>query len=65
MRDFPPINVVFSAEAGYLLAGEIGSVVEDDSVGNLEATYYVLPEELDNCCPLISESGIASIHLVK
>ena len=35
----------------WLLAGEIGSVILDDSVGNPEATYYVLSEELDNLLP--------------
>ena len=42
---------VFGAETGYLLAGEIESVVGDDSVGNPEVAYYVLPEELDNLLP--------------
>ena len=41
-------DVVFGTEAGYLLVGEVGSVVGDDSVGNPEAAYYVLSEELDN-----------------
>jgi len=44
-------DVVFGAEASYLLAGEVGSVVGDDSVGNFEAAYYVLPEELNNLLP--------------
>ena len=41
-------DVIFGTEAGYLLAGEVGSIVGDDSVGNPEAMYYVLPEEFDN-----------------
>ena len=41
-------DIIFSAEAGYLLAGEVGSVVRDDSVGNFEAAYYILPDKLDN-----------------
>ena len=44
-------DTVFGTEAGYLLAGEISFVVGDDSLGNPEATYYVLPEELDNLLP--------------
>jgi len=44
-------DVVFGAEAGHLLAGEIGFVVGDDSVGDPEATYYVLLEELSNLLP--------------
>ena len=34
-----------------MLAGEISSVVKNDSVGDPEATYYVLPEELDDLLP--------------
>ena len=44
-------NVVFGAEAGYLLAGEVGSIIRDDGVGNPEVAYYVLPEKLDNLLP--------------
>jgi len=44
-------DVVFDAEASYLLAGEVGSIVRDDSVGNPVAAYYVLLEELDNLLP--------------
>jgi len=44
-------DVVFGAEAGHLLAGEIRPVVRDDSVRDPEATYYVLLEELDNMLP--------------
>ena len=36
-------DAVFGVEAGYLLAGKIDSVIGDDSVGNLEAVYNVLP----------------------
>ena len=42
---------VFGAEAAYLLAGEISSVVGDDCVRDSEATHYVLPEEFDNLLP--------------
>ena len=41
-------DVVLSTEAGHFLAGEISSVVGDDSVGDPEAAYYVLSEELGN-----------------
>ena len=41
-------GVVFGTEAGYLFAGEVGSVVGDDSVVSHVVAYYVLPEELDN-----------------
>ena len=44
-------DVVFGIEAGRLLAGEINSVVGDDSLRDSEATYYVLSEELDNLLP--------------
>ena len=59
-------GVVFGAEAGYFFAGEVGSVVEDDSMGNPEAAYTMFCQRnLTICCPLTSESGTASIHLVK
>ena len=41
-------DIVFGAEAGHLLAGKISSIVGDDCVKDSEATYYVLPEKLDN-----------------
>jgi len=44
-------NVVFGTETGHLLAGEISSVIGDDSVRDSEATYYVLSEKLDNLLP--------------
>ena len=44
---------VFGTEAGYLLVREIGSIAEDDNMGNPEATYYVLPYELDNLLPTV------------
>ena len=44
-------DVVFGTEAGYLLAGKVDSIVRDDSVGNPKATYYILPEKLDNLLP--------------
>ena len=44
-------DVVLSAETGHLLAGEISSVIGDDSVRDSEATYYVLSEKLDNLLP--------------
>jgi len=34
-----------------LLAGVISSVVGDNGVGDPKATYYALPEELDNLLP--------------
>ena len=58
-------DVVFGAEAGHLLAGEISPVVRDDYVRDSKATYYVLSEELDNLLPLTLESGIASIRFIK
>jgi len=45
------VGDVFGAEAAYLLAGEISSVVGDDCVRDSEATHYVLPEEFDNLLP--------------
>ena len=42
---------VFGAEAGHLLAGEISFIVGDDGVRDSEATYYILPKELDNLLP--------------
>ena len=47
-------DVIFGTEAGYFLAGEVSYVVRDDSVGNSEAAYYFLPEELDNLLPAAS-----------
>ena len=44
-------DVVLCAKAGHLLTGKISSVVGDDSVGDPEATCYVLPAELDNLLP--------------
>ena len=44
-------NVVFGKEAGHLLPGKISSIVGDDYVRDSEATYYILPEELDNLLP--------------
>ena len=44
-------DVVFGAETGHLLAGEISSVVRDECVRNSEETNYVLPEQLDNLLP--------------
>ena len=44
-------NVIFGTEAGYLVTGEIGSVIEDDRVGNPKVTYYILLERLDNLLP--------------
>ena len=41
-------DIIFGAEAGYLLADEVGSVIRDDNVENPEAAHYILPEELDN-----------------
>jgi len=41
-------DVVLGAETGHLVAGEISTIVGDNSVEDLEATYYVLPEKLDN-----------------
>jgi len=41
-------DVVFDTKVGHLLASEISPVVGDNSMGDSEATYYVLSEELDN-----------------
>jgi len=41
-------DVIFATEAGHLLAGKISSIIGDESVGDPEATYYVLSEELNN-----------------
>ena len=41
-------DIVFGIEADYLLAGKIYFIFRDECVGNPEAAYYVLPEELDN-----------------
>jgi len=37
----------------------------DNGVGETEAVYYVLSKELEICCPMTSESGTVSIHLVN
>ena len=44
-------DVVFDTKVGHLLASEISPVVGDNSMGDSEATYYVLSEELDNLLP--------------
>ena len=44
-------DVVFGAEAGHLLSGEISFIIRDGA-GDPEVTYYVLPEELDNLLPV-------------
>ena len=44
-------DIIFGAEAGYLFAGEVGSIVGYDSVGNPEAAYYILQKKLDNLLP--------------
>ena len=44
-------DLILCAEAGYLFAGEVRSVAGDDGMGELEATYYVLAEELGNLLP--------------
>ena len=58
-------DILFGAETNHLLASEISYVLEDDSVRDPEAIYCVLLEELEICCSLTSESGNASILLVK
>ena len=40
-------DLVLDADAGYLLAGKVRSVIKD-GVGVPEATCYVLPKKLDN-----------------
>ena len=42
---------VLGAEADYLFAGKVHSIVIDDSVGEPEATHYILPEELGDLFP--------------
>ena len=44
-------DVVFGIEVSHLLASVISSVVGDNGVGDPKATYYALPEELDNLLP--------------
>ena len=44
-------DVVLGAETGHFLAGEINSVVRDDSMGGSRATYYDLSEKFDNLLP--------------
>jgi len=58
-------DAAFGAEAGYLLASEIGSIIGDDSVGISKRHTMFSQRNLTICCPLISESGITSIHLVS
>ena len=41
-------DFLLGVEACYLLAGKVRSVIRNDGVGEPEATYYVLQEELDN-----------------
>ena len=58
-------DLVLGVETGYLLAGKVCSVVGDDGVGEPEATHYFCQRNLIICCPMTSESGTVSIHLVK
>ena len=48
-------DLVLGAEAGYLLASKVRSVIRDDGVGEAEMTHHVLPQGLDN---LLSGSWI-------
>jgi len=58
-------DVVLSAETGHLLAGEISSVVGDDSGGIPKRHTMFWQRNLTICCSLTLESGAASICLVK
>jgi len=58
-------DFILGAEARHLPAREVGPVVGDDGMRKLEATYDILPEELDICCPGTSERETASTHFVK
>jgi len=44
-------DFVLRAETSHLLAGKVHTIVGDDGVGESEAAYYILPEELDNLLP--------------
>ena len=44
-------DFVLRAETSNLLAGKVHTIVGDDGVGESEAAYYILPEELDNLLP--------------
>jgi len=44
-------DLILGAEAGYLFADKVRSIIGDDGVGEPEATPYVLPEKLDNLLP--------------
>jgi len=58
-------DFVLAIETRHLLTGEVRFIVENNDVGEPKATYYVMPQELDNLLPVTSESGIASTDLVK
>jgi len=58
-------DLVLGAETDHLLTGKVRSIVEDDSVGEPEAAYYILPEELDNMLPGDFRERRCPTHLVK
>jgi len=44
-------DLILSTEARHLLAGKYSPIFKDNSVGEPEATYDVLPKKFDNMLP--------------
>ena len=53
------------AEVFHMLAREVGSIIEEDAMSKLKVTNNVCQTNFTIYCPVTSESGTTSIHLVK
>jgi len=42
---------ILGTKGGYLLAGEVRSIIGDDNVWEAKATHNILPQELDHLVP--------------
>jgi len=58
-------DFILDAEAGYLLAGKVRSVVGDDGVGYPKRHTMFCQRNLTICCPVTSERDTALTHLMK